>query len=247
MKKLLIGLFLLLILISCKENSFQIESKFDNGNSEIIYEQLSDTIIYGKSYNLKFKLKFNNQKDTLRSGIYINEMAIGKHYFYESNKIICERNYIVPNPFFIDLDNKNETIDFSAYKIRPDSTYLNTAIFFDENGDSIFDKSHFYRAKFEKKLWKVGDSLKVEFEFFYPNYEVVKSDLFFTVPSDTSMITLAFDADKDYTFKRKILNENHNKIEGVVDFAAYDKTKPEGDSTKYALRIMFINEKFVTE
>ena len=122
---------------SCNENTFQVESKFDNGNYEIIYRQLSDTTIYGKTYNQRFKLKFNEKKDTMRKGAYINEMAIGKHFFYENNELICERNYVVPNPFFIDLDEKNETIDFSAFQIRKDSTYLNTAIFFDKKGDSI--------------------------------------------------------------------------------------------------------------
>lgn len=167
-------------------------------------------------------------------------------FFTKKNKIICERNYIVPNPFFNDLDNENETIDFSVYKIRQDSTYLNTAIFFDKNGDSIIDKSHFYRTKFKKKKWNVNDSLEVEFEFYYPNYKVIKSDLYFIVPSDSTMITLV-KADKDCILKRKILDKKHNEIKGVVDFAAYDKTKIEGDSTKYAFRIMFIDEEFVVK
>jgi len=75
----------------------------------------------------------------------------------------------------------------------------------------------------------------------------LKSDLYFIVPQDTSMITLAFDADKDYTFTRKIFDKKHNEIEGLVDFIAFDKTKEVGDSTAYAKRIMFINEKFKIE
>ena len=232
---------------SCNEKTFQVESTFDNGNYEIIYRPLSDTTIYEKKYDRKFKIKFNEAKDTLRKGIYINEMALGEHSFYENNKLICKRNYIVPNPLFIDIDNKNETVDFSAFKIRPDSTYLNTAIYFDSNGDSIIEKSHLYRTKFYNRKWNVDDSLKVDFEFYYPGYEVLKSDLYFIVPQDTSMITLAFDADKDYTFTRKIFDKKHNEIEGLVDFIAFDKTKEVGDSTAYAKRIMFINEKFKIE
>lgn len=223
------------------------ESTFDNGNNEIIYYPLSDTIIFGKKYNRKFKIKFNEKKDTLRKGIYINEMAIGEHSFYEKNKLICKRNYIVPNPFFIDLDDKNETVDFSAFKIQSDSTYLNTAMFFDKNGDSINEKSHFYKTKFYKKKWNVSDSLKVDFEFNYPGYDVVKSDLYFIVPQDTSIITLAFDADKDYTFTRKIFDKKHNEIEGLVEFIVFDKNKKAEDSTAYVKRIMFINEKFDIE
>lgn len=247
MNRILIIIIAILFLTNCSEKSFRVESKFDNGNYEIIYRPLSDTTIYGKEYNRKFKIKFNEAKDTLRKGIYINEMALGEHSFYENNKLICKRNYIVPNHFFIDLDNKNETVDFSAFKIRIDSTYLNTAMFFDKNGDSIFEKSHFYKAKFYKKKWNINDSLKVDFEFYYPGYEVVKSDLYFIVPEDTSMITLAFDADKDYTFTRKIFDKKHNGIEGLVEFVAFDKTKETGDSTAYAKRIMFINEKFNIE
>ncbi|TYP71420.1 hypothetical protein [Aquimarina intermedia] len=246
MKKILIVIISLQFLTSCKENKFQVESEFENGNSEIIFDQLTDTLIYGKNYSRKYKIKFDIQKDTLRKGMYINEMAIGKHFFYKKNMIICERNYVVPKPFFLDLDRANETIDFNTYKVRQDSTYLNTVIFFDKNGDSIIDKSHFYRAKFKKKKWNVNDSLEVDFEFYYPNYKVVKSELYFIVPSDTTMVTVA-KADNDYTFKREILDKQHNEIEGVVDFAAYDKTKVKGDSTAYALRIMFINEKIEIE
>ncbi|PKB42509.1 hypothetical protein AX016_0676 [Cellulophaga sp. RHA19] len=245
MNKVLITIITFIFLISCNKKSFQVESKFDNGNSEIIYLTLSETTIYGKNYSRKFKVKFNEKEDTLRKGIYINKMALGEHLFYENNKIICKRNYIIPNPFFI--DNKNETVDFSAFKIRPDSTYLNTAIFFDINGDSIIEKSHFYKTNFHKNKWNVNDSLKVDFEFYYPDYEVVKSDLYFMVPQDTSMITLAFDADKDYTFKRKIFDKKHNQIKGLVEFIAFDKNKKAEDSTAYAKRIMFINEKFRTE
>ncbi|MCD8421266.1 hypothetical protein G1J88_11335 [Tenacibaculum dicentrarchi] len=223
------------------------ESSFDNGNYEIIYHPLSDTTIYEKKYNRKFKIKFNEAKDTLRKGIYINGMALGEHSFYENNKLICKRNYIVPNPFFIDIDNQNESVDFSFFKIRQDSTYLNTVIFFDKKGDSIIEKSDIYKTKFYKKKWNVNDSLKVDFEFYYPGYEVVKSDLYFIVPQDTSMITLVFDTDKDYTFTRKIFDKEHNEIVGLVDLIAFDKTKEVGDLTAYSKRIMFINEKFKIE
>jgi hypothetical protein len=247
MNRILFIIIALLFLTSCNEKSFRVESTFDNGNYEIIYRPLSDTTIYGKKYSRKFKVKFNEKKDTLRKGTFINKMAIGEHSFYENNELICKRNYIVPNPFFIGLDDKNETVDFSAFKIRPDSTYLNTATFFDQNGDSIIEKSHFYKTKFYKQKWNVDDSLRVDFEFYYPGYEVVKSDLYFIVPEDTSMITLAFDADKDYTFTRKIFDKKHNEIEGLVEFIALDKTKKTGDSTAYVKRIMFINEKFNIE
>jgi hypothetical protein len=247
MNRIFFTIITFLFFTSCNEKTFQVESTFDDGNYQIIYRPLSDTIIYGKKYNRKFKIKFNEKKDTIRKGIYLNEMALGEHSFYENNQLICKRNYIVPNPFFIDIDNKNETVDFSAFKIRPDSTYLNTAIYFDSNGDSIIAKSHLYRTKFYNKKWNVNDSLKVDFEFYYPGYEVVKSDLYFIVPQDTSMITLAFDADKDYTFTRKIFDKEHNEIEGLVDFIAFDKTKEAGDSTAYAKRIMFINTKFNIE
>ncbi len=247
MKRVLIIIASLIFLTSCNENTFRVESKFDNGNYEIIYRPLSDTIIYGKTYNRKYKVKFNDNEDTLRKGIFINEMALGKHFFYENNKVICERNYIIPNPFFIDIDDKNETVDFSAFKIRPDSTYLNTVIFFDQNGDSIIEKSDFYKTNFHKEHWKINDSLEVDFEFYYPGYEVVKSDLYFIVPEDTSKVTVVFTAGKDYTFKRKIFDQKNNEIEGLVEIIAFDKTKKTGDSTAYEGRIMFINEKYIVE
>ena len=67
------------------------------------------------------------------------------------------------------------------------------------------------------------------------------------VPSDTSMVTMALNIDKDFTLKRKILNNKHNKVEGVVQFLAYDKTKSNQDPKAYAERIIFINENFIIE
>jgi hypothetical protein len=247
MNKGLTILIIISFLTSCNGKPFQIESSFENGNNEIIYRQLSDTIIYGKIYRKKFKVKFNEKKDTLRKGIYINKMALGEHLFYENNKIICKRNYIIPNPFFIEIEDENESVDFSVFKIRTDSTYLNTAIFYDKKGDSIIEKSHFYKTKFHKEKWKLNDSLKVEFEFYYPKYEVVKSKLYFMVPKDTSMVTLAFGTGKNYTIERKIINKNHNEIQGLVEFVAFDKNKNTQDSTAYAKRIIFINEKIEIE
>lgn len=247
MNRILVLIISIIFFNSCKENTFSVESRFENGNSEIIYLSLSDTTIYGKTYSKKFKIKFNEKKDTLRKGVYINKMAIGEHLFYENNKTICKRNYIIPNPFFIDIDKKNETVDFSAFKIRTDSTYLNTVILFDKFGDSIINKSDFYKAKFFKDNWKTNDSLEVKFEFYYPNYEIIKSDLYFIVPEDTSMVTVVYGAEKNYTFKRKIINKKHDQINGLVDILAYNKSKKIDDSTAYENRIMFINEKFKVE
>ena len=228
------------------DNKYKVESTFKNGNPMRIYHSLSDTTIYGKTYKRKQKIKFNKNKDTLRKGIYINEIAIGEHSFYENNKIVCKRIYVIPNPFFIDIDKNNESIDFSNFQIRSDSSYLNTAVFFNQNGDSLIKKSHLYKAKFLQKKWNVNDSLKVNFEFFYPGYEVVKSDLYFIVPQDTSMISLAFDAGKKYTLKRTIVDKRHNQIEGLVDLVAMDNNIKE-DSITYVRRIVFINEKFDIE
>lgn len=66
-------------------------------------------------------------------------------------------------------------------------------------------------------------------------------------PEDSTMVTVVFDAGKNYTFDRKIFDKQHNKITGVVDLIAFDKNKEIGDSTAYARRIMFINEKFIVQ
>jgi|TARA_B110000881_G_C18441065_1_gene445982 hypothetical protein len=245
--KHLITIFLFLLITSCKKKQYQVESKFANGNNEIIYHSLNDTIIYGKTFSKKLRIKFNQKKDTLRKGIYINELALGEHLFYEKNVINCKRKYVIPNPYFIDLDIKNDEIDFKNFKIRSDSTYLNTGIFFDKNGDSVLSKSHFYKTKFFRQKWKVNDTLKVEFEFYFPGYEVIKSNLYFMVPEDTSMITMGLNADKNFTLNRRILNKKHNHIEGVVEILAYDKNKPIKDLKSYAERIIFINEKIIIE
>lgn len=188
------------IIGSCTDKTYDVESRFENGNYEVIYRPLTDTTIYDRIYTRKYKVKFNKNKDTLRRGLYINEMALGDHFFYENNLITCIRNYVVPNPFFLDIDSKNETVDFSDFQIRSDSTYLNTAMFFDKNGDSIPYKSHFYTSKFRKNKWAINDSVEVDFEFFFSSYEVIKSDLYFIVPEDTSMVSLGLNGDNDYTF-----------------------------------------------
>ncbi|SDR91278.1 hypothetical protein [Gramella sp. MAR_2010_147] len=247
MGKLINTFTILTLFISCTINSFQVESKFENGNNKIIYRSLSDTTIYGKTYNRKFKIKFNENKDTLRKGIYINNMALGDHSFYRNNKLDCIRSYIIPNPFFIDIGKQNETVDFSPFEIRTDSTYLNTAIYFDQNGDSLIQKSHLYKTKFHKNNWNINDSLKVDFEFYYPGYEVVKSTLYFIVPQDSSMITMAINRGREYTLKRKIFNKNHDEIKGLAEIIVFDKTKKAGDTNAYSKSLVFINEQIVVQ
>jgi hypothetical protein len=93
--KHLITIFLFLLITSCKKKQYQVESKFANGNNEIIYHSLNDTIIYGKTFSKKLRIKFNQKKDTLRKGIYINELALGEHLFYEKNVINWKRKYVL--------------------------------------------------------------------------------------------------------------------------------------------------------
>ena len=81
MYKLLIIIITFILLTSCNEKPFQIESKFDNGNPEIIYLPLSDTTIHGKNDNSKFKIEFNKQNNTLRKALYITKIALVEHLF----------------------------------------------------------------------------------------------------------------------------------------------------------------------
>lgn len=237
----------LILLTGCQELTHQVESTYDNGNDKIIFYSLFDTIIHGKSFTRKFKIKFNEKGDTLRKGVYIDQMALGEHSFYEKNKVNCKRNYIIPNPFFIDLDNNNEVLDFGKFKIKEDSTYLNTAVYFDLNGDSIISKSHFYSTKSLKNKWKINDSLEVQLKFHCAGYKVIKSDLYFIVPQDTSKVRLIFDAGDNYTFKRKIHDKDNNRIKGFVEITAIDKTKSLNDFDEYIQRIIFIDDVFEIE
>ena len=221
------------------------ESEFENGSLKVIFKKLNDTVINGVNFDQKYKVKFAQNGDTLRKGIYLNNIAFGTHRFYDKNQLNCIRQYIIPDPFFIDLDKRNETIDYGIYELRLDSTYLNTAVFIDSKGKGLINKSHFYEAKYQKDIWNVNDSLVVDFKFHFPEHKVVKTEMYFVVPEDTSMIKIVIDSENEYRYKRKIFNEEHNKIMGVVDLIAYNESKEITDSTAHMRRIMFIDEEFL--
>ena len=71
MRKTVTFIFYLLILTSCDLKSYQVESRYENGNYEIIYKNLNDTIINDTKFTQKFKVKFFENGDTLRKGKYI--------------------------------------------------------------------------------------------------------------------------------------------------------------------------------
>lgn len=246
MKKIL-RIISFIFIIGCSGNQFKIESKHENGKAKIIYTKLTDTLINNIRFERKYKIKFSKDGDTLRKGVYLNNFAFKKHFLFTDNKINWIGNYIVPDPYFIDLDKQVESLDFSKYKLKIDSTYLNSAIRFNSEGDSIKSNSHFYTSKFEKKNWEIGDTLKVNFKFYYPKHKVLRSDIYFKVPEDTSLVTVARNSSNEYVLKRLIKSKNYNTVQGVVKILAYDENKNANDTTAYMNRIMFVNEKFNVE
>lgn len=248
MTKLLYIIFCLIILISCDTTSYQVESRFNNGNYKIIYKKLNDTIINGLPFEQKFKVKFFENGDTLRKGKYVNDMAIDEHMFYENNKIICERNYVMFDNWTLDLINHIDTLNLKKYGIRKDSTYLNEVRYYDNENKLIPSKSHFYTADLNKEKYIVGDSVISNFKFYYTNLKVVRTDLYYKVPTDTSMVTMSLNNFKDnHRYSNKIETSDFNKIQGLVDIYAYDESMSKEDAKAYSKRLMLIEKEFVVE
>lgn len=245
-KKALILFLILGIITSCSEKKHEIESSFKNGNPEIVSLFIKDTVIHNKKFKLVHKIKFNNVGDTLRKGRYINNIAIGKHYFYSKQYLECVRNYVVPEPYFTKTFNELESSDFKQYKLRNDSTYLNEAIFFNKKGDTIYDKSHFYTAKLNKNNFKFGDSIIVDFKFYFPKFKVYKTDLYYKEVEDTSMITLILNNYRDCgRYAQKVSPMHHNKVIGAAEIFVSKEIKK--DSVIGTSRLIFIEKKFNTK
>lgn len=222
------------------------ESKFENGNYEVIYKKLDDTLINDIVFEQKFKIKFFENGDTLRKGKFINDIALGKHSFYEDKKLYCVRNYVLFDDFMIDLINNIDSTNIVTYGIRRDSTYLNDAVFYNKNGDSLPNKSHFYTADLNQKTYQVGDSIISNFKFYYPNLKVYRTNAYYKVPTDTSLVTMSLNNFQDsHRYSNKIESNEFNRIEGLVDiFVLNEQLTTEGKQT-YSKRLMLIEKEFV--
>ena len=234
-----------IFLVSCTQNSFKIESKFENNNPKIIYKELKDTLINSKLSKQIYKIEFNKNGDTIRKGVFINEMPFDKHTFYKNKLVNCIKNYIIPNSFFIELDELNQTLNLKQYRLDSDSSYLNTILYLDEKEEIISHLSDYYNAKFEKQTYSINDTVSLNLEFFSLNYKVVNLQMYFIVPEDNDKVTVVnFDNSNKYDFKRKILDKNHNTIKGMIKIISYDISKDSNDINSYSERVLFIDEKF---
>ena len=124
MKKTIWQIIIIIIFSSCTENEFKIESKYGNGQEEIIFKSMEDTIIFGTNFQRKYKVSFFDNGDTLRKGLFLNNKAFGRHFFYEGNKINCIREYVLPDTFFLNLDKISNSVDWTFWIPRRDSPYM---------------------------------------------------------------------------------------------------------------------------
>lgn len=164
MRKAIWQISIILFFSSCIEKEFIIESKYENGQEEIIFKPMGDTTIFGTNFQRKYKISFFENGDTLRTGVFLNNKAFGRHFFFERNRINCILEYVLPDTFYLNLDNVSNSIDWTFWIPKRDSTHLNTISFLDLTGDTITEKSIFYRMDVEN----VGeDSIKCAFEFVF--------------------------------------------------------------------------------
>jgi len=176
----------------------------------------------------------------LRKGSYLNNNAFGRHIFYENNLINCHRFYIIPAPYFIDLDSKSEYIKLQTYFPVSDTTFLNSVIYFKTNGDTIFEKSLFYKnLGFVEK----SDTTKMNLKFYFQNFTIEGIE-FYTMPKDTSMVTLSGSSGNNH-FLNVDPVENLDLFKSMAIIYGYDG-KSELDSNKFTTRAIFINEKTKT-
>ena len=130
---------------------------------------MEDTIIFGTNFQRKYKVSFFDNGDTLRKGLFLNNKAFGRHFFYEGNKINCIREYVLPDTFFLNLDKISNSVDWTFWIPRRDSTHLNTVSFMNLEGDTIIERSIFYKMNIEDVA---KDSLKCSFKFFFYGREI---------------------------------------------------------------------------
>lgn len=169
--KIINWVFLLILFIcSCEHSEYRTEAKYENGQDETIFKILPDTVIFGTHFSRTYKIHFFENGDTLRKGVFLNNHAYGRHLFYKNTTIDCEREYIVPDPFFLEIDSISESIDWRYWIPKKDSTHLNTVIFKENYTDTIKENSVFYTMDIENMI---NDSVKGTFEFFFAGREII--------------------------------------------------------------------------
>ena len=159
-----------------------------------------------------------------------------------------ERNFVIFDDWMLDLINNIDSLNFRKYGIRKDSTYLNEVRYFDRDHKLIPSKSHFYTTDLNQAKYAIGDSVISNFKFYFPNLKVVRTDLYYKVPKDTSMVRMSLNNFRDnHNYKNKIESLNFYKIEGLVDIYAYDESLSKQDGKAYTKRLMLIEKEFDVE
>ena len=158
MGKIIFNFFIIMILFSCNRNT---ETEYyDNGDIEAIHiitngKRSDSSIYYYPNRNIAkilfylkndtiFEKDFSENSVLLSEGKNFKKKMTGKWKFYKENG---------------KLDKILEYIDLC------DKEYLNQGWYFNENGDTIFDKSNFVNIKIDKDNFKVHKLYPIVFNY----------------------------------------------------------------------------------
>jgi len=107
----------------------------DGNLKKCVYiEELSDEYFY-----VEYCLFKTSEGKKLRKGRFVNDFPSGLHYFYRSNESL------------------EKIIDFNM--LDGDSAFVNQVITFDENGDTLLEKSNFFNYELFEDTLVMGEKL----------------------------------------------------------------------------------------
>ena len=227
-------------LMACSNSDYEVLETHQIGEPQILSRYLGDTLLFDNLYKLYFKIELGESGDSIRKGLYLNNKAIGLHKFYENKKINCLRTYVLPDPYFIDLAAESEHIGFDNIFSIADTTYLNTVVYLNESGDTNFSRSLFYE---KIHIAEYADSLKLHLKFYFQEM-AIKGIEFYTMPIDTSMVTIS-GAAGDYQKLRINHDDRTNPFKSMAIVYGYQYDQ-ELDSNVMASRALFIEEIITT-
>lgn len=193
MKKIII--FLILILLSCKENDTKVEKVYREGK---MYKQ----IFYKENIDLYDSIHFYDDDGNLETSIFSKDTLLYSYENYYKNGNIKSKGLKYNDKFigewkFYTSEGKLDRI--FEYLIICDSSYLNQGRYLNEKGEVLFDKSIFYDVKY-KKNGNVNEKIKFSFKY-NKMYKTSNVELFVSPEIDNSFCNLD---DKKYLTSRFI-------------------------------------------
>jgi hypothetical protein len=182
----------------------------------------------------KYGVSYDSLGRKYREGEYLKNYAIGLHYFYDSLGILrYVREYVRSVDYLPDVDYNLE------------ESHLNQVYAFDQNCRLDLSKSNFIKLKIQKDTIDLNDSLRMTIDIISHHYKNSVFDVIYSVPDDTSLVTLATYFKTPWKFSYKPIKRGNFELIGIIRELDTTKEINEQDTIYVKSRKMYFKKRYI--